>query len=247
MLKSFSTALSFLTVIRTPFSGATLLPRQLAASFACFPLAGLVLGALYYAAAVLLQGRVPVLLLSVLIATLTVLLTRGLHLDGLADFADGIWGGATPERRLEIMKDSRSGAFGVLALIVAVSLRIGSFHALLSTAFLSPLLLAPVFARFAMVAAAFGGRYARPQGLGKPFLENIRRHHLALAALFTALAAAAIDYHALAYFIFALAVAIFIRISSNRLLGGVTGDVLGTVSEVTEIGILVLGACSAGP
>jgi adenosylcobinamide-GDP ribazoletransferase len=243
MLKSFTTALSFLTIIRVPFTKSILTAEELAASFSCFPLAGLILGFIYYGTAVLLTGNVPALLLSVLIPALMVLFTRGLHLDGLADFADGIWGGSTPERRLEIMKDSRSGAFGVLALIFAMASKIASVHALVSGTYLAPLIIAPVFSRFAMAAAAYGSTYARSEGLGKPFLEHMRKEHLILAAIFTTLAASATGLSSLLYFVPVLGTVFFLKSLSAKLLGGITGDVLGTVNEVNETIVLVIAAC----
>ncbi|MEM5789298.1 MAG: adenosylcobinamide-GDP ribazoletransferase [Syntrophobacteraceae bacterium] len=245
MLKSFSTAVSFLTIIRMPFGASVLGPAQLAASFACFPIAGFLLGLIYFAPAFLLKGSVPAPLLSILVCAAMVIMTRGLHLDGVADLADGFWGGMTPERRLEIMKDSRIGAFGVLALIFAISLKIASIHGLLVTGRLEIILAAPVFGRFAMVAAAYGAGYARRQGLGKPFLENIRVQHLAFASAFFALCATPILGPAVTagFLLPVLGSALILRFMSNRLLGGITGDVLGTVSETAEIVVLVLGAC----
>jgi adenosylcobinamide-GDP ribazoletransferase len=243
MLKSLSTALSFLTIIRLPFTRSIFTAEELAASFSCFPLAGLALGLTCYASAFFLRNHVPALLLSVLIPALMVLLTRGLHLDGLADFADGIWGGATPERRLEIMKDSRSGAFGVLALIFAIALKIASVVTLISVNHLTPLLIAPVFSRFAMVAAAYGSPYARSKGLGKPFLEHMRKEHLILAFAFTALIAGLSDIYSLLYFIPVLSAVFILRFISIKLLGGITGDVLGSVNEICEIFVFVIAAC----
>ncbi len=245
MLKSFSTALSFLTVIRLPFTPPILSGAELAESFSCFPLAGLVLGAAYCAVALALRGLVPLPIHAVLVCTLMVVLTRGLHLDGLADLADGLWGGATPERRLEIMKDSRTGSFGVLALILAICLKISSIYGLLSANALAPLLLAPVFARFAMVATAYGSSYARREGLGRPFLENMKTNHLARAALFCAVAAGIAGPLYLLYFVPVLGSVFFIRSVSTGMIGGITGDVLGAVNEVNEILVLVLGACLA--
>ncbi|MHC1725587.1 MAG: adenosylcobinamide-GDP ribazoletransferase [Syntrophobacteraceae bacterium] len=243
MLKGFSVALSFLTIFRIPFTESLLSAKDLAASFAFFPLTGAILGLIYCGAALFLTGSVPPLLLAVLIASLTILLTRGLHFDGLADFADGIWGGATPERRLEIMKDSRSGAFGVLALIMGVSLKIASIHALIQGNYLAPLFVAPVFSRFAMAVAAYRSGYARKEGLGKPFLEHIRIEHLIVAALFAAAAGLAGGIYSILYTASILGCVVLFRLVSKRHLGGITGDVLGALSEVSEIVILVIGAC----
>ncbi|MGA2403955.1 MAG: adenosylcobinamide-GDP ribazoletransferase [Syntrophobacteraceae bacterium] len=244
MLKSFSAALSFLTVFRIPFTDSILSPKELGAGFACFPLAGLVLGLIYYSAAVVFQARVPGLLLSVLIACLTALLTRGLHFDGLADFADGIWGGSTPQRRLEIMKDSRSGTFGVLALIIGVSLKIASIDALISGGCLAPLLVAPVYSRFAMAATAYGSQYARKDGLAKPFLENVKIEHVAIAALLAAAATLPVGFKLMLYLVPVVGCVFLFKLISKKYLGGITGDVLGAVNEVSEIVVLVLGACT---
>ncbi len=236
--------MSFLTIIRVPFARSILGPPELAASFSCFPLAGLVLGLVYSGTAMLLAGHVPPFVLSVFVCALMVVLTRGFHLDGLADLGDGFWGGSTPERRLEIMKDSRVGTFGVLALVLALAFKIASIDSLISTGKFTPLLLAPVFARFAMVAAAFGSNYARREGLGRPFLEHMRTGHLLFAALFCLAASLAAGPRQVFYFAPALAAVVLFRYFSQRLLGGITGDVFGATSETTEILILVLGACA---
>jgi adenosylcobinamide-GDP ribazoletransferase len=244
MLKSFSAALSFLTIFRIPSTVPIMSREELASGVASFPLAGLILGLIYYGAGSALNGRVPCLLLSVLIASLTVLLTRGLHFDGLADLADGIWGGSTPERRLEIMKDSRSGAFGVLALVLAVSFKIASIDALISRDYLVPLLLAPVFSRFAMAVMAYGSQCARKDGLGKLFLEDLKIEQVAIAAALTAATVLPAGFKPMLYFIPVLGCVFLFRLISRKYLGGITGDVLGALNEVSEIVVLALGACA---
>lgn len=243
MFRSFSAALTFLTIFRVPFAGPVTSRAELVAGVACFPLSGLVLGLIYYGVAMVLNGRVPSLLLSVLIVSLSALLTRGLHFDGLADFADGIWGGSTPERRLEIMKDSRSGAFGVLALIMGVFFKIASIDALVSAGYLLPLVLAPVFSRFALAAMTYGGKHARNDGLGKLFMEDLKIEHLAVATVFTVLIAFPAGLKALLYFVPVLGCVILFKFISKKYLGGITGDVLGALNEVSEIVVLAIGAC----
>lgn len=244
MLKSFSAALSFLTIFRIPFIQPVTSSKELVSGVAYFPLTGLFLGLIYYGTATALNGRVPGLLLSVMIVSLSILLTRGFHFDGLADFADGIWGGSSPERRLEIMKDSRIGAFGVLALVMGVSFKIASIDALISAGNLVPLVLAPVFGRFAQAAMIYGGKHARKDGLGKLFLEDFKIEHLAIAAVFTAASALPAGFKALLYLVPVLGCVILFRSISRKYLGGITGDVLGALSEVSEIIVLALGACA---
>lgn len=242
MLKRFSAALSFLTVFRVPFTNSILSGKELVEGVSCFPLAGLVLGFIYAGAAWCLKGRIPGLLLSVLIVTLTAILTRGLHWDGLADLADGIWGGTTPERRLEIMKDSRTGSFGVLALILGAAVKIASIDALISENYFVPLLLAPVFSRFAMGLLAFGGTHARKDGLGKLFMQDLKIEHVVTAAIFAVVAAAIADFKSLLYLVPVFGCVLVFRLVSTKTLGGITGDVLGALNETAEMVVLVLGA-----
>ncbi len=245
MFRNVSAALSFLTIFRIPFLRHTWSPGELAASFSCFPLAGFVLGLIYYGAAFVFLSFIPALLLSALISTMTVLLTRGLHFDGLADFADGIWGAYSPERRLEIMKDSRTGSFGVLAIVIVFTVKTASVYSLISEHYLAPLLVAPVLSRFAMVSAAYGSTYARKEGLAGPFLENMRREHLAAAAGLAIICSAPGGSATILYLTVTLACAFFIKVFSRKCLGGITGDVLGALNEISETTILVLGACIA--
>ncbi|MBW1992762.1 MAG: adenosylcobinamide-GDP ribazoletransferase, partial [Deltaproteobacteria bacterium] len=106
MLRSFPLALTFLTICpwpRLPLAE----PRELARSLFWFPWVGAALGLAYWGAFRVLVRVLPVTAAAALLVVLTVISTRGLHLDGLADTLDGLGGGATPEARLAIMKDSR--------------------------------------------------------------------------------------------------------------------------------------------
>src|SRR5215470_14594547 len=119
MLNEFLIALQFLTIIRLrtalPFDEATL-----GRSGAFFPLVGLFLGTAMWVLDQGLSQFFPSLLSNVFIIAALGAFTRGLHLDGVADSADGLWGGSDQQRRLAIMKDSRIGAFGALALLGVV-------------------------------------------------------------------------------------------------------------------------------
>lgn len=250
MLHRFATALSFLTVFRLPLSdGASFSPPDLARSFSCFPLVGLLLGACTFAAAAALRPVVPPLLLAAFLVTAMAALTRGLHHDGLADLFDGFWGGYTPERRLEIMRDSRIGSFGVLSLVFAALLKTAAVYSLLSAAHLLPLLVVPVLSRAGMAAAAFRSRYARSSGgMAKPFLEHMTRAELVTASII-ALAAAVLFTPRAAVLLVpaAAAVAAFVRRLSYRRIGGVTGDVLGATNEIGEVVLYSLAACCYTP
>src|SRR6185437_14480691 len=111
-------AWSFLTVLPAPTTDAS--PRSLATSLAFFPIVGVGLGALLGCAGLLLDRVLPAGPVAALIVGAEIYLTGGLHFDGLMDTADGVFGGRTRERRLEIMRDSRVGSFGVCAGALAL-------------------------------------------------------------------------------------------------------------------------------
>lgn len=245
-LKSFTVALSFLTILRMPFySVASVTPDELARSFAFYPLVGGILGICYVLLACGLTPVVPPLLLAAIVTVCTVIMTRALHLDGLADLADGIGGGYTPERRLEIMKDSRTGAFGALALALAVALKVVAIYYLILEQFWSAVFLAPAFSRFGMVFLAHQSPYARKEGgLGKPFLESMTSRDVLLALLFLLALSVLVSLKlTIVYAIGTLCTVQSLKVLSRRCLGGITGDVLGATNEITEIVLLAISAC----
>ncbi len=244
MWKHFSIAVSFLTIFRPPGTPSEMAaPSDLAASFSWFPLVGLLLGLCMVTPAFLLQNMPP-LLLAVLLTALLAVLTRGLHLDGLADLADGVGGGYSIERRLEIMKDSRTGAFGALALIFAVLLKSAALYTLLLDHCWSGMLLAPALSRFSMVLGAYKMPYARSAGgLGKPFLEHMGFQPLLIAFLLSISLLFLIEMKsALFQLALAMGCAGLMRRLAGRWLGGMTGDVLGALNEITEITLLGFAA-----
>ncbi len=174
----------------------------------------------------------------------SIMITGAMHEDGLADTADGLWGGWTPERRLEIMKDSRIGTYGVLALGLSLLIRYAAFLALIEAGMLWPgVVIASVSSRAVMLALMALLSNARTDGLsqsvGKPGLPQLWIG-LGIAAGVT-----------LCVWPWALpAIAIVSGISgvacaaiANRKIGGQTGDILGATQQISEIAVLcTLGA-----
>lgn len=189
----------------------------------------------------------PTPLAAVCLTTLPIFLTRGLHLDGLADLADGMGGGYTAEQRLQIMKDSRIGTFGSLALTLAILFKVCSLHTLVETSNWQPILLVPMFSRLTMVLTAYKSSYARTEGgLGKPFIASMTIQQPLIAVIFSSTAAMVIaPTRILAYFLGIVCCSFSIRAASRKRLGGVTGDVLGAANEVAEITLFSLFACTA--
>lgn len=164
--------------------------------------------------------------------------TGGMHEDGLADTADGFWGGHTPARRLEIMRDSRIGSFGVLALILSTGLRWIALATLLPLG-LTPLILAAVLSRAAMPVLMHLLPQARKDGLaqsiGRPGAAPVGLGLLLSFCLTAALAGAEallpIGMTALCLFV--------VGTLAMRKIGGLTGDVLGALQVTAETAILL--------
>src|SRR5439155_7993505 len=155
---------------------------HLAVGSTYFPLVGLLLGLLLSILTLLLDPLLPQLVVAALLVVALVLLTGGLHLDGLMDSCDGLFGGRTRERRLEIMRDSRVGSFGVLGGICVLLLKFACFASLAQHALFVALLVVLSSARWAMVLALRIFPSARPPGLGTPFRQTVTLQRLALAA-----------------------------------------------------------------
>lgn len=189
-------------------------------------------------------GMFVLLLAAVLVVSLWALLTRGFHLDGLADTCDGFGGGWTKERILEIMKDSRSGSFGVLALVLAVLLKVAALAAVLACGNLWAVLCAPVVARLMMVAQACFNQYARNTGTGAAVISQSDGRVFAVSCggtlvLLLAILPASCYLGASASLLLAAASALTLGWVSRRKIGGVTGDVLGATCELAESAALV--------
>lgn len=230
-------AFSFLTIFPVPSRWlAGVGPADMARSFAVFPLVGLVLGGISLLPAYLLSPKGSPFLHASLIAAILCLLTRALHLDGLADVADGFGGGYTPARRLEIMKDSRTGAFGVAAIVFIVLLKVSALDILVTRQCWAAICSGTLLARFAMVASAYGNHYARKEGgLGKSFVEHISAFQMVTAsALALALSWWLSGITTLLVIVVLLGFVGVARFLSNRMIDGVTGDVLGAINEISE-------------
>lgn len=216
------------------------------------PLAGFVIALPAVVLGFLLAGTaLPTAVIALLMIALQLGLTGALHEDGLADVADGFFGGHTAERRLEIMKDSQIGSFGALALIISIALRallIGTlFERLGAPQALLALLGAESLSRMLMVYHWSALPPARPDGLGarfgSPLPTSIR--HTILVTL--ACLAPALFWLPLTASLCGLLVALVSGYACARLachkIGGFTGDVLGFIQQVTSIAFLLGITC----
>jgi len=238
------------TDIRTGLAFCTRLPLALEAPTGAglaragwtFPLIGALVGGLgagvYWLAVTI--GLHPFVSATLAVAA-TVLVTGCLHEDGLADTADGFGGGGTKDRKLEIMRDSRSGAYGVAALLLSVLLRVGAIASLVEPGLVAAALIAAhAAARATLPVFMLAVPRARQDGLsaaaGRPPLGCvIAASMLGLLALALCLGPA----NALIAALVVVAAAGLMAWLSLRQIGGQTGDVLGAVEQVSEIAILL--------
>jgi adenosylcobinamide-GDP ribazoletransferase len=240
------TALEFLTIFRLPLLRRRAADAvQIARSQGLFPLVGLLLGLMLVGLDRALAEVMPLPATAGLLVVALVVATGGLHLDGLADTCDGLFGGSSPPERLTIMRDSRVGSFGVLAVVCLLLLKWAIFLSLASPLRRGALLLAPALGRWAMVGAVAAWPYARSQGLGKT-LHGVAWPLPTLTAAAIALAASLLLFPiwGAALFAFASLVGGVIALYSRGKLGGLTGDVYGAISECTEVAVLL--AVAAG-
>ncbi len=239
-MRSLLAAFQFLTVL--PWSGAvTATPEEIGRSTPFFPLVGFSLGLILVFCNRFLEPYLAPEILSVVLVTLLILMTRALHLDGLGDTFDGLGAKGGRENALKAMRDSYVGVFGLLAILVVVVFKIRAIDAM-GEMRERGLLLAPVLSRWAMVVLAYRSVSAR-EGLGQIVVEHVRGHHLFLATIVTLALVFAISGKV--GLLIAMAILLFTlssRFYLHRRLGGVTGDTFGAVGELTETFSLVVFA-----
>jgi adenosylcobinamide-GDP ribazoletransferase len=234
-------ALQFLTRIPTP-SLAGFQEDWITRSARYFPLVGQVVGCLS-AAVLLLAGQIwNGWIAATLAIAVGVALTGAFHEDGLADTADGLGGGQTVERRLEIMKDSRVGTFGVVALVLALALKVLALGDMQGIGAAWALLAAHGLARAAAVVAMRLTPYSvrREAGKWKPTPQGVRSSEVLGSLLLAIWPLAFLPGWAIAAgLIGGAAPAIALGLMAKRLIGGHTGDVLGGIEQVFEVGFLL--------
>ena len=204
-----------------------------------YPLVGLVIGALTWLAWKGTTVAFPPLVASIITLVVWVALTGGLHLDGLADCCDGLLVSAPVERRLEIMKDPHVGAFGVIGLILVLLLKAAAL-ASLTSAFSFSILLAASLARWCILLAG-SFPLARPSGsgMGADFMSGFRRSFIYWGAIIPLIAAVLLGIRGALSVVAGIGAALSVLFFSKSRIGGVTGDVFGTVVEVVEIIVLL--------
>ena len=232
--------------MKLAFSWLTVLPlrvddvdaRAAGRAIAWTPVVGVVLGAFVVGVLELLAiSNISALVAGFLVVGVVALSTRGMHLDGLADVADGLGCYGPPERALKVMKDGGAGPFGVVSLIVVL----GAQAAALPHAQWGVVLLAFATSRAAFgICCLRGVPAARPEGLGA--LVAGTQHPLMVIGTWVLLAAAAIPlgWRAVVAVVVAFALVWLLVKHTGKRFGGITGDVLGAAAEIALLAVLVI-------
>jgi adenosylcobinamide-GDP ribazoletransferase len=221
--------------------------KQVARSERWFPLVGALLGGIFGAAVWICAPYFPALVVAILVAALDAWLTGAMHLDGLADTADGFGGGSSREDVLRIMRDHAIGSYGAVAVVLAIALKVAAVAALIGLGrAISALVVACVLGRWSAVLLSVTQPYARPPAedgrltAGSP-ARFVGRVELLIASVSAiALAVLCGGWRGGAACGLAAAVSVLWGWRCRRRIGGVTGDTLGTAIVATECLVLLL-------
>ena len=239
----FYFALRFLTAL--PLAHSEVKPGEIGRSAAFFPLVGLLLGLGLAGLDLVLRQLWPASVVNAGLVVASVLLTGGLHLDGLMDSCDGLFGRRDPARRLEIMRDSRVGSFGVLGAACAILLLFAGLGELREPWRFGGLVLMGTLSRWAMVLAIWGFPYARAEGLGRSFKDGLSVAHvlaatvLAVVVVAAGLAVGPPPLVGAAALVGAALVALAVGAFVCTRIPGLTGDSYGAINQIAELAVLL--------
>ena len=237
-MNSLRLAISFLTILPVA-------PRDVAhvgSARAYFPLVGLALGAILAGLDFAARQALPTPVAGALLVVALLVLTRAIHTEGFLDSCDGLFGGYSPARRLEILRDTHVGAFAVVGGVGLLLLKWSLLSGIPDEVRVGLLTIFPCLSRFGMLSTMAAFPYAREQGVGTAFQSGAKRWHVVLG-LVTAAVAGGVLLGATGLFLLGAAIAVSLALGRwiSRMLGGMTGDGYGAVNEVAEVTVLLVG------
>jgi adenosylcobinamide-GDP ribazoletransferase len=236
-MTSIVAAFQFLTISPTLIK-RMFTSQEMGRAVGWFPLVGIVLGLLLYGINNAAQLIFPVSVSAALTLFAWVTFTRAFHLDGFMDTCDGLFGGFTAERRLEIMKDSRMGAFGVAGGVLILIAEYSALSA--STNLFVALILATTLGRWSSPLVIYWFPYAREDGLGIEMKRNVGWREVLLATSIMSVTAWLVyGWPGFLFMVAAAAIGFLVAVYVMRLLPGLTGDIYGTVTTMVEMLTLV--------
>ena len=240
---SFLAVIQFLTSI--PVAGKReISPETLGRATAYFPVVGLIIGLILAVLNWLLLFILPAAVVNALLIVALVILTGAMHLDGLADTCDGIAGHKTTEERWQVMRDSRTGAFGVVGIVMVLLVKYVTLNSIPPVFMTVILIMMPVVSRWAMVYAIYVFRYARPSGLGTAFKQATRWPQFTAATIITiAVSLALMPWFSLSGLVIIVGILIIttaLAFYFRYKFAGLTGDTYGAINELAEVTTLII-------
>ncbi|MFH1562530.1 MAG: adenosylcobinamide-GDP ribazoletransferase [Nitrospirota bacterium] len=246
-MKDFIIAFQFLTRFTINLKKYELSKEDLANSMVCFPIIGMLIGCFLVLVNTVLSLFLPCLVVDSFIIISLIFITKGLHLDGFSDTIDGFAAGKTKEEILEIMSDSHIGAIGVIGIFSLLILKFSLIHEMPVETKNIALILMPVLGRWAMVMAAASSDYAKEtDGLGKPFTDYVGIKEFVFATITTVLIGwilfsfGQLPYKGIILILIVYLANLYLLRTIKKRIGGITGDILGALCEVTEVLVLLL-------
>ena len=243
-MKRFISILQFMT--RIPINIDTGFDEEFHKTITYFPLVGLVLGVLIYIIGLVSGIFFDSFITSIIVTLALVILTGGLHIDGLGDTFDAIYSYRDKERMLEIMKDSRLGTNSLLAIMFLILLKIGFIYSIINNNLLWTVIFMPVVARLGVIVMMYKTVTPRENGMGNLFIGKASTSMFTIAILYTIILMIGISkliFLALTFEAMMLISTIIILFIFNNLfkkhiyikIDGVTGDILGCTIELGEL------------
>jgi adenosylcobinamide-GDP ribazoletransferase len=244
ILQDVAVAFQFLT--RIPLPWLPYRPDALARAAKFFPLVGLAMGGFIAGIYRLLSPHLPATVVALLIVLFSTLVTGGLHEDGLADVADAFGGGRDREKALEIMKDSRVGSYGALALVFSVAARVLLLANLPTVKFIPYVISSEILCRWTVLplgAALSGARKQASQGAR--IARQISVVSMVVGSLFAFVVVGCLLRNLMWVPIIAVSVVTFLSgIYYKRRIGGITGDCFGATMQLALIAVYLCGVWS---
>ncbi len=239
-MKKILLALQFLTVI--PLGMKNSEEKDFSGSLVYFPVIGLFIALILAVGLRIFQSLgFPDLTLSLFLVVLLVIITGGIHLDGLADTTDGLYSRKEKDETLAIMRDPHIGTMGVLAVVCVLLLKVALFYSLVDPLKIRGLFLMCLLSRWSMVMLIYLFPYARKEGKAKAFIEGVNLNIFLLATGITGLSASLIwKIKGLILWVIIAACTFIIGKLTAKKFGGITGDVLGATNEIIEVICLFL-------
>jgi adenosylcobinamide-GDP ribazoletransferase len=236
-MKHFLIALQFLTIFPVSIK-QKLKNRDFGKALLYFPIVGLIIG-IILAVTASIFSFLPPLVTAAIILTTSIILTGGLHLDGFADSCDGLYGNWPKERILTIMKDSNIGAMGVIGLICLLLFKFTLIVSIPTQILWKSLIVMAAFSRWVQTFACAFSTYPRENGKAKLFVTSSKKINVIVSGIITFIAAILmLQLKIILPIVFTFILVCLFMAFVKKKIGGMTGDTIGAVSEITETGIL---------